>query len=127
MEKPTETNLQVISNTGILKRLINFLKRIFYKNDVKYPIDDNKSLNNKNSFLKNIKFKEDPDKEMLLKIQDDLEKNGINTENAYNLTKNLSETQKIKLLNLYKEQIEMYESSIKSYKNRILAIRKKIV
>ena len=127
MEKPTETNLQVISNTGILKRLINFFKRIFYKNDEKYPIDDNKSLNDKNSFLKNIKFKEDPDKEMLLKIQDDLEKNGINTENAYNLTKNLSETQKIKLLNLYKEQIEMYESSIKNYKNRILAIRKKIV
>ena len=127
MEKPTETNLQVISNTGILKRLINFFKRIFYKNDVKYPIDDNKSLNDKNSFLKNIKFKEDPDKEMLLKIQDDLEKNGINAENAYNLTKNLTETQKIKLLNLYKEQIEMYESSIKSYKNRILVIRKKIV
>lgn len=33
-----------------------------------------KFLNNKNSFLKSIKFEEDPDKAMLLKIQNDLEK-----------------------------------------------------
>ena len=83
-----------------------------------------KSFNNKNSFLERIKFEEDPDKAMLLKIQDDLEKNGINAENAYNLTKNLSDIQKSKLLSLYKEQIAFYKTSIEKYKNKILAIRK---
>ena len=124
MEKPNETSLQVMSNTGILKKIINFIKKIFYKEDVNLSINASKSLNNKNSFLKNIKFEEDPDKAMLLKLQDDLEKNGINAENAYKLTKNLSETQKNKLLNLYKEQIRMYEDSIKKYKDKILAIKK---
>ena len=81
-------------------------------------------MNNKNSFLERIKFEEDPDKAMLLKIQDDLEKNGINAENAYNLTKNLSDIQKSKLLSLYKEQIAFYKTSIEKYKNKILAIRK---
>lgn len=76
------------------------------------------------SFLERIKFEEDPDKAMLLKIQDDLEKNGINAENAYNLTKNLSDIQKSKLLSLYKEQIAFYKTSIEKYKNKILAIRK---
>ena len=89
-----------------------------YYYDVKNITKDN---------LKNIKFEEDPDKAMLLKLQDDLEKDGINAENAYKLTKNLSETQKNKLLNLYKEQIKMYETSIKNYKNKILAIRKNVM
>ena len=81
-------------------------------------------MNNKNSFLERIKFEEDPDKAMLLKIQDDLEKNGINAENAYNLTKNLSDIQKSKLLSLYEEQIASYKTSIEKQKNKILAIRK---
>ncbi len=127
MEEPNETSLQVISNTGILKKIINFIKKIFYKEDVNLSINASKSLNSKSTFLKNIKFEEDPDKAMLLKLQDDLEKNGINAENAYKLTKNLSETQKNKLLNLYKEQIKMYEASIKNYKNKILATRKNAI
>ena len=81
-------------------------------------------MNNKNSFLERIKFEEDPDKAMLLKIQGDLEKNGINAENAYNLTKNLSDIQKSKLLSLYEEQIASYKNSIEKQKNKILAIRK---
>ncbi len=81
-------------------------------------------MNNKNSFLERIKFEEDSDKAMLLKIQDDLEKNGINAENAYNLTKNLSDIQKSKLLSLYEEQITAYKNSIEKQKNKILAIRK---
>lgn len=72
------------------------------------------------TFIKNLKVEEDPDKEMLLKLQDELEKNGINPENAHKLTKNLSEAQKSKLINLYKEQIKMYENNIKNYKNKIL-------
>ena len=63
---------------------------------------------------------------MLLKIQDDLEIKGINGKNAYELTKNLSEVQKQKLLNLYEEQIKSYETSLKNHKAKILSIRKKL-
>ena len=126
MEKPNVTSLQVTSNNGIQKKIVNFIRKIFSKGKIEFLTEENKYLN-KNLFLKNIKFEEDPDKAILLKIQDDLEKKGINEENAYNLTKNLTEIQKNKLLNLYEEQIEMYESSIKNYKNKILEIRKKLV
>ncbi len=124
MGKSKETSLQVISNTGILKKIVSFIIKIFHIKNIGFSNNDNKALNDKNSFLKSIKFQEDPDKAMLLKLQDDLEKNGINAENAYNLTKDLSETQKRKLLDLYKEQIKMYEASIKNHKNKILAIKK---
>ena len=63
---------------------------------------------------------------MLLKIQDELEKKGINYDNAYELTKNLTNEQKIKLSNLYKEQINNFESSIENSKNKIISIRKQI-
>ena len=45
--------------------------------------------NDENLFLKRIKFKEDPDKAILLKIQETLEQEGITAENVYNLTRQL--------------------------------------
>ena len=78
----------------------------------------------KSTFLKSIKFEKDPENEMLLKIQNDLERIGINEENVYKLTKNLTEAQKNKLLNLYKEQIKTYKTSIENHKNKIILLRK---
>ena len=123
MKKSNDVSLQTISNTGIFKKIFNFIRKMFFRDSNKNSSINNKSLNDKNQFIKNIKFEEDPDKQMLLKLQDDLERAGINAENVYNLTKNLSETQKNKLLCLYKEQIKMYEDNIKNYKNKILAIK----
>lgn len=124
MKKSNNTSLQVTSNTGVLRKISNFIRKLFCKKDINYISSVN---TDKNSFFQSVKFEEDPDKSMLLKIQDDLEKNGINKKNAYELTKNLTELQKKKLLDLYKEQISKYETSISNHKNRILAMRKNIV
>ena len=78
------------------------------------------------SFLKSIKFTEDPDRAKLLKIQDELEKRGINEKNAFELTKNLSDIQKQKLEILYKEQIKEFEQNIQNFKNKIISVRKKL-
>lgn len=129
MENSNETSLQVVNNNGILRKIANFIKKLFYKDNVNCisSINDNNSSNNKNSFLKSIKYEEDPEKVMLLKIQDDLELKGINGENAYELTKNLNDVQRQKLLALYEEQIKNYEISLENHKKNILAIRKKLV
>lgn len=85
-----------------------------------------KKFNETNSFLQSVKFEKDSENEMLLKLQDSLEEMGINEENAYELTKNLSDEQRNKLLKLYEEQIETYETKIENHKNRILELRKNI-
>lgn len=129
MGNSNETSLQIVNNNGILKKIVNFIKKLFYKENVNYisSINNDNSSNDKNSFLKSIKFEEDPERVMLLKIQDDLEIKGITGINAYELTKNLNDVQRQKLLNLYEEQIKNYEISLENYKRNILAIRKKLV
>lgn len=129
MINSNETSLQVIENKGILKRFVNFFKKILRKDKANYIStnnDSNSNQDNENSFLKSIKFDEDPDKAKLIKIQDELEKRGINAENAYELTKDLSEEQKQKLEMLYKDQIKEFELSLENYKNKIISIRKKL-
>ena len=124
-----EKSLQVVEEVSFFKRIFNFFKSIFKTNNTNYFIEDNKySSNNdsKNSFIKSIKYDEDPDIAKLLKIQDELEKKGINEANAYELTKDLSDIQKGKLENLYKEQISNFENSIEVSKNKIMNIRKKL-
>lgn len=124
-----EKSLQVVEEVSFLKRIFNFFKSIFKTNNTNYFIEDKKySSNNdsKNSFIKSIKYDEDPDIAKLLKIQDELEKKGINEANAYELTKDLSDIQKGKLENLYKEQISNFENSIEVSKNKIMNIRKKL-
>ena len=129
MINANETSLQVIENKGILKKIVNFFKKILGKDKAKYIStnnDSNSNQDNKNSFFKSIKFEEDPDTVKLLKIQDELEKRGINEKNAFELTKDLSEEQKKKLEILYKDQIKEFELSLENYKNKIISIRKKL-
>ncbi len=124
-----EKSLQVVENTSFFKRFFVFLTKFFKKNKVNYFINNTNTSdekNNKNNFINSIKHNEDPDNILLLKIQDELEKKGINYDNAYELTKNLTNEQKIKLSNLYKEQINNFESSIENSKNKIISIRKQI-
>lgn len=124
-----ETSIQVIKNKGILSKLINFVRKLFGKNNSNYfSITKEETSTNKgsNSFVKSIKFEEDPDKQKLLAIQEELEKIGINKKNIFKLTKDLSASQKEKLELLYKEQINELEQSIEKSKNRIILIRKKL-
>ena len=124
-----EKSLQVVENTSFFKRFFVFLTKFFKKNKVNYFINNTNTSdekNDKNNFINSIKHNEDPDNILLLKIQDELEKKGINYDNAYELTKNLTNEQKIKLSNLYKEQINNFESSIENSKNKIISIKKQI-
>lgn len=128
MINANETSLQVIENKGILVKIVNFFKKILGKDKSSYIVPNNtkNEQNNKNSFFKSIKFEEDPDTVKLLKIQDELERRGINAKNAFELTKDLSEEQKKKLETLYKDQIKEFELSLETYKNKIISIRKKL-
>ena len=129
MVNSNETSIQVIRNKGILSKLINFVRKLFGKNNSNYfSITKEETSTNKgnNSFLKSIKFEEDPDKQKLLAIQEELEKIGINKKNIFKLTRDLSASQKEKLELLYKEQINELEQSIEKSKNRIILIRKKL-
>ena len=129
MVNSNETSIQVIKNKGILSKLINFVRKLFGKNNSNYfSITKEETRKNKgnNSFLKSIKFEEDPDKQKLLAIQEELEKIGINKKNIFKLTKDLSASQKEKLELLYNEQINELEQSIEKSKNRIILIRKKL-
>ena len=47
----------------------------------------------------------------------------INKENIYLLTKDLSKTQKNKLLEMYKEQINSLNININNYKRKIVKIK----
>lgn len=129
MISANDASIEISDNYGILTKIIRFFKKLFRKEDIKYIAEGNsESSDNKkdNNFFKSIKFEEDPDKAMLLKLQDDFEKMGINRENAIILTKDLTDVQKQKLENLYKEQISNYELSISNYKNKIIAMRKRL-
>lgn len=75
------------------------------------------------NFMESIKIVPDKEKEMLLKIQDEIEKKGITTENVLELTKNLSDSQKKRLKQLYSEQIERLNESTEKYKKKILKIK----
>lgn len=129
MKNANETSLVTTENIGLLVKIVNFFKNLFKGKQVDYIVSNSESNNNeenKDNFRKSIKFNEDPDREKLLKIQDELEKRGINEKNAYELTKYLSENQKEKLELLYKEQIREFEQSIQIYKNKIILIRKRL-
>ncbi len=81
------------------------------------------NMNNIN-FKESIKIVPDKEKEMLLKIQDEIEKKGITLENVIELTKNLSDSQKKRLKQLYSKQIEDLNESTDNYKKKILNIKK---
>ena len=123
-----ETSLQVIEKQGILKRIINFFKKITNKKEINYNFfSDSQNSNSNNlksdNFLNSIKYSEDPDKKLLLKIRDELERIGINKKNAFLLTKDLTDEQRDKLIELYKEQINSLNISVNNYKEKIIKIK----
>lgn len=75
------------------------------------------------NFFESIKVLPDKEKEMLLRIQDEIEEKGVTLENVFELTKNLTESQKILLKQLYIEQLENLNNSVENYKKKILKIR----
>lgn len=128
MTNSVETNLQVVQNKGLFAKIASFFRKIFSKDktrdisqgDIEYK-DTNKpvfDLVNDGSG--------DTDITKLLKIQNELERIGINEENAYRLTKDLTAEQKRKLELLYENQIKKLETSIDSYKNKIILMRQKL-
>ena len=66
------------------------------------------------------------DKEMLLQIQEQIEKKSITIENIIEITRNLSNEQKEQLKQLYIEQIEKLKLSTENHKKKILKIKSKI-
>jgi phage host-nuclease inhibitor protein Gam len=72
------------------------------------------------NFIESIKIVPDKEKEMLLKIQDEIAKRSNSKEDILVLTKNLSDIQKERLKQLYIEQIEKINSSTENYKKKIL-------
>lgn len=79
-----------------------------------------------NDFGGRISKNIDKDKFYLLSLQDEIERKGITRENILSLTKDLSKEQKIKLKNMYFNQIEKLESSLQNYKTRIIKIRSEL-
>ena len=75
------------------------------------------------NFMESIKIVPDAEKEMLLNIQNKLEKEGFILENVLKLTKNLSISEKQRLKQLYLEQIDDLNSSTENYKKKILNIK----
>ena len=83
------------------------------------PTLDN-NIDKKNSFVENIKIKENKEIKELLYLQK-LFKMGRIKE------KDLSKKERIGLEKLYKHQIYELNKSINSYKNKIISVRKKLV
>lgn len=129
MNNSNEKSLLVIEKKGIFIKIINFFKKILGKDNTSYIVPNNDISNepsDKNLFLESIKFQEAPDTVKLLKIQNELEKRGINAQNAFELTKDLSEEEKQKLETLYKDQIKELELSLEEHKNKIISLRNKL-
>lgn len=123
------TSLQVIQKNSFFDKIVKFVKNVFRKKNIEYDVNTDSNIfsnDKKQEFFNNLRNQQDPDRDLLLKIQNELEKRGINKENAKLLTKDLSSEQKAKLENLYINQIADYEKSIKNYKNKIVEIRKQI-
>lgn len=82
-------------------------------------------MNNVN-FMEAIKVAPDKEKEKLLGIQKQLEKEEITIARVLELTKDLDESEKQRLKQLYVEQIANLNSSTNNYKRKIQKIRAKI-
>lgn len=70
--------------------------------------------------------KNDSDMNKLLEIQCELGKRGITVENVLELTKDLTEEQKQKLIILYTNQNKKLEANIEKCKNKIISIKEKM-
>lgn len=125
MNKSKE-GLLAINENSIFYKIKTFFKRFFFKSEklvkeerieeVKIQNENNKT----NSFLEDIKVKENKELKELLYLQK-LFKMGRIKE------KNLSKEERIGLEKLYNQQIYDLKKSINGYKNKIVSIRKKLV
>lgn len=128
MTNSVETNLQVVQNKGLFAKIASFFRKIFSKgkaHDISQGDIEYKNTSKPVFDLVNDES-DDTDITKLLKIQNELERIGINEENVYRLTKDLSAEQKRKLELLYENQIKELETSIDSYKNKIILMRQKL-
>ena len=119
MNKSKET-LLIINSNSIWDKMKMFFKKLFFKNEkitkkdrVKETEIPNKN-DNTNSFLKDIKIKENKE---LLYLQNQFKMGKIKE-------KDLSIEERIGLEKLYKQQIYDLKKSIENYKNKILIIKK---
>lgn len=130
MTNTNELSLQIIKKDSFFDKITKFIKNIFKKKNIEYTTNTESNISSdykKQEFFYNLRKQQDPDIEILLKIQEELEKRGINKENVKLLTKDLALEQKTKLENLYIKQIEDYEKSINNYKNKIICMRKNMI
>lgn len=128
MTNSVETNLQVVQNKGLFVKIASFFRKIFSKDKTRDISQGDIEYKNTNKSVFDLVNDESGDTDItkLLKIQNELERIGINEENVYRLTKDLTAEQKRKLELLYENQIKKLETSIDSYKNKIILMRQKL-
>ena len=128
MTNSVETNLQVVQNKGLFAKIASFFRKIFSKDKMRDISQGDLEYKNTNKPVFDLvnDGSGDTDITKLLKIQNELERIGINEENVYRLTKDLTAEQKRKLELLYENQIKKLEASIDSYKNKIILMRQKL-
>ena len=128
MTNSVETNLQVVQNKGLFVKIASFFRKIFSKDKTRDISQGDIEYKNTNKPVFDLVNDESGDTDItkLLKIQNELERIGINEENVYRLTKDLTAEQKRKLELLYENQIKKLETSIDSYKNKIILMRQKL-
>lgn len=128
MTNSVETNLQVVQNKGLFAKIASFFRKIFSKDKTRDISQGDIEYKNTNKPVFDLVNDESGDTDItkLLKIQNELERIGINKENVYRLTKDLTAEQKRKLELLYENQIKKLETSIDSYKNKIILMRQKL-
>lgn len=115
-----EKMLIEIKEKNIFTRVINFIKRAFFKRQ-KQDLPQAELYNNDNSFIKQLE-----ENKNTLDMQKRFESGELKEAD-------LTETEKNSLMKLYNEQIidlkrdiENYKSALNSYKNKILVARSKI-
>lgn len=124
MNKEKE-ELLVVNENSIFYKIKTFFRRIFFNNrnrEIKQDVQEIKlpdSNNKKSSFVEEIKIKENKELKELLHLQK-LFKMGRIKE------KDLSKQERIELEKLYIHQNYELKKSINNYKNKIIAIRKKL-
>ena len=128
MTNSVETNLQVVQNKGLFVKIASFFRKIFSKDKTRDISQGDIEYKNTSKPVFDLVNDESGDTDItkLLKIQNELERIGINEENVYRLTKDLTAEQKRKLELLYENQIKKLETSIDSYKNKIILMRQKL-
>lgn len=115
-----EKSLIKIEKLNIFQKISGFLKKIFYKNSIEEKTEEN-VIKQESNIIKELK-----EEQNILNLQEQYEAGKIKEEN-------ISEEDKDKLVELYKEQIKtlennvaLYKNSLKNYKEKILKIRSEI-